>query len=65
MSPIKQETPKPGETPEEYFGRVIGMAREQETTIVISLGEKYVDVDPTTTLEYLLGYYKCLQESSN
>lgn len=53
---LKQEVQLPGESIEEYFGRVINIAKIENRTMIIAIGVGFVDVGPQTTFDYLLGY---------
>jgi len=55
-STLKQEAQLPGETIEEYFIRVINIAKTENRSLVIAIGVGFVDVNPQTTFDYLLGY---------
>lgn len=47
----------PGERNEDYCLRAISQARRLKKTVVVMVEERFVEVSPNTSLEYLLGYF--------
>lgn len=46
-----------GERNEDYCARAINRARKLEKVVVVIVEEKFVEVSPDTSLNYLLGYF--------
>jgi len=65
MMGLKAELQKPGEATEEYFKRAIALAVAEQRTVVISIQNRYVDVKPDTTIEYLRGFLDGFMKGEN